>query len=321
MSGGYGSGKKGAGGKGSSKGKKGKQNEASEELIEPSQPVCLDRVRWAKVSFCPDPKSDPESGGFTPIYDKSAKDKKMCGSVNAGSGRNLKVGGGTINGQFEKELWEIAWHETDRYSGFHEAFLKKVGGDKEPQGLVQATADVLQKRPQGVQQAFMYLGETASEAQEVLNDSGRSAIVILDIFETDYRPYHAQNVAMVYTVGPDRKEVDSDNTFLRKVRMVGRNVSSACRAYNLKHAENGPLLERVRCCLVSGGKYAGSVSKENVARHLVFGILDGCPPSLASGEPDAAELRATPEIEFAFDGNVFSRVWKSLCEEEHAKGT
>ena len=76
---------------------------------------------------------------------------------------------------------------------------------------------------------------------------------------------------------------------------MGRNVVAACHAYN---AASKPPIERVRLCLVSGGKFAGRVPKDQVARQLVYGVLDAqC---------------SEPEVQFAYDGDVFRQVWEAL---------
>eukprot|EP00913_Durusdinium_trenchii_P022692 g21311.t1 len=62
----------------------------------------------AKVSFCPDPKTLGVK--FTAIYEKTPEDSKAFASVNAGNGKKLKVGGGTINLQFAQEMLVIREH-------------------------------------------------------------------------------------------------------------------------------------------------------------------------------------------------------------------
>lgn len=281
------------------------------------QDVPLERIGWAKVSFCPDPKSTKGGAPCTPIYERIAPDDLACVSVNAGNFKHLRVGGGTINGQFEKELWDAAWHQTDRYGPFHEGLFRIAADPKSLGGLIEAPPALLKTRPEGLANGFIYLGATPAESQQIGCDSGRAGLVILDMFGKDFRPYHARNVGMIYTVGPDRANESSDEDFLRKVQLVGCNILLACRDYNalqrsIAHAEgtkeDRPPIQRVRLCLVSGGKYAGRVPKEQVARRLAMGVLQGLPGSSDS----ASDLDATPEIEFAFDGDVFRRQWDAL---------
>jgi len=271
----------------------------------------------AKMSFCPDPKSVKGGPAFTSIYERKASDGVFCASVNAGAGRNLKVGGGTINGQFGKELWDAGWHQTDHYGAFHMALFKHATGTGSHPGLIEAPAALARTRPEGVSSSYIYLGQTDSEAESVGKDPGRGGLVILDAFDKSHRPYHPANVGMVYAVGPDRADEANDSVFLQKVRLVGRNILSACCAYNASRSELGdsdvadsPQFQRVRLCLVSGGKFAGRVPKEKVAEQLVVGLLDALPESLTS-----EALEAAPVIEFAYDGDVFKRIWDQLCGE------
>lgn len=102
-------------------------------------------------------------------------------------------------------------------------------------------------------------------------------------------------------MGPQRNDEPDDTEFLSKVRLVGRNVVAACQAYNAKGSTlSTPLIERLRLCLVSGGKFAGRVPKDQVARQLVYGVLD------AQLSPEV------PEVQFAYDGDVFHQVWEAL---------
>eukprot|EP00440_Ansanella_granifera_P004442 gb/GFBE01004814.1/.p1 GENE.gb/GFBE01004814.1/~~gb/GFBE01004814.1/.p1 ORF type:complete len:337 (+),score=65.89 gb/GFBE01004814.1/:1-1011(+) len=275
---------------------------AAPAVLEP--PVLAERSRWAKVSFCPDPKT--QGFAFTRIYDDARTDSVHRASVNAGNGERLKVGGGTINFQFAKELGDAAGHDARSYLPFHEALFRFGTKPAPSPGLVEATPEL--RMPTCLAGSFLYLGGTADEAAQVAEDPGRAGIVILDVFEERHRPYHERNVGMVYTVGPERSTEIDDASFLQKVRLVGKNVVAACREYNLLQRAALPPFERVRLCLVSGGKYAGRVPKDLVAKQLVTGVLDGQPSSGHS-----AELDATPEIEFAYDDDVLRIAWEEIA--------
>merc|ERR1712228_112399 len=83
---------------------------------------------------------------------------------------------------------------------------------------------------------------------------------------------HVKNVAMVYTVGPQRRDCSSDIDFLERVRAMAGNVATACAEYNALGTP--PQLEVLRVCLVSGGAFAGGVPKQHVARAICKGIRD-----------------------------------------------
>jgi len=272
------------------------------EVKMPEEMPNLERLGHAKVSFCPDPKKS--GAAFTAIYEKAPEDEKLMASVNAGNPKKLKVGGGTINGQFATEL-QLAGHDPEAYSPMHEGLLRmamKSGAAR--CGLFPAPSSL--RLPACLDAAFLYLGPTDEEAQQVASDPGRGGLVILDIFEgRSSRPYHAQNVAMVYTVGPQRNDEADDASFLWKVRLVGRNVVSACHEYNAQCGSELPRIDRMRLCLVSGGKFAGRVPKDQVARQLVLGVLD-------SQLAETAVEDAMPEVQFAYDGDVFRQVWEAL---------
>ncbi|CAJ1349958.1 unnamed protein product [Effrenium voratum] len=275
----------------------------------------------SKVSFCDNPKKS--GGAFTPIYEKTPEDDKDFASVNAGNPKKLKVGGGTINGQFAQEL-RLSGHEPDAYSPMHEGLLRAATQSGVRPGLLPAPSD-LRLLP-CVEAAYLYLGTNSAEAQQVASDAGRGGLVILDIFESKSRPYHSQNVAMVhlgrqsclhfnsfqlvslrlrYTVGPQRAFEPDDHTFLWKVRLVGRNAVAACHDYNAACPPAAPRIDKMRLCLVSGGKFAERVPKEHVARQLILGVLD-------TQLEESRSADALPEVQFAYDGDVFRQAWDAF---------
>ena len=60
---------------------------------------------------------------------------------------------------------------------------------------------------------------------------------------------------------------------------------------------------------------AGDVPKEEVAEHLILGLLDALPDA-----PMSEGKEIGPEIEFAYDEDVFRRVWALLSEAVSAAG-
>ncbi|CAE7040407.1 DUSP19 [Symbiodinium sp. CCMP2592] len=214
-----------------------------EAKSEPSEPPSATAVasRIFVYGLISEGRAVTSGASFTPIFESSSGGKNFA-SVNAGNPKKLKVGGGTINGQFAQELRRVAGHDPDSYSPAHEALLRVAAqAGTARHGLVQAPASL--RLPPCLEAAFIYLGRTPPEAEQVAGDSGRGGLVILDIFETKSRPYHDQNVAMVYTVGPQRGFEPDDATFLSKVRLVGRNVAAACHDYNMQRSRCSQLYE------------------------------------------------------------------------------
>ncbi|CAJ1392339.1 unnamed protein product [Effrenium voratum] len=61
----------------------------------------------------------------------------------------------------------------------------------------------------------------------------------------------------------------------------------------------------MRLCLVSGGKFAERVPKEHVARQLILGVLD-------TQLEESRSADALPEVQFAYDGDVFRQAWDAF---------
>mmetsp|Transcript_129706 Transcript_129706/g.225329 ORF Transcript_129706/g.225329 Transcript_129706/m.225329 type:complete len:424 (-) Transcript_129706:149-1420(-) len=268
-----------AGGKGGAKGhrrSKGGAKSAGGAGLAPPRDAA-GRLSSLKVSFCPDPQSVGER--FTGTYERS----QPChfGSLNAGDNA-FNVGGATINMQFRKDLSQ-AGQDADKYKALHERLFRTAV----PAQLTAASPEVLKGDP-NVSAAYV----------RVLHVSQNVGTVFIDIFKEDRRPFDAKNVAMVYTVGCQRRDCGSDEEFLNTVRAIACNVSSACSEYNALAAS--PSLEKVRICLISGGAFAGKVPKGHVAEAIILGLLEG--------SSDAH----SPEFEFSYDGDEFQAAFKRL---------
>lgn len=212
------------------------------------------RSAFDAVVLCHDPPS-----GFTPTYDAQPPASGFA-SVNAGNGKSLRVGGSGLNGQFAQDL---------ERSGLNIGAFQRVHRDlmslacREPGTLVEAPN--ASSNAAGLQCAFGRV-----------SDSHGEGFVAIDVFHRERRPFHADNVAMVYCVGPDRRDLSSDDAFLSAIRLVGEDITRACMAYGEAAASKGlPAISRVRLALVSGGKYSGKVPPLDVARSLLRGLLRG----------------------------------------------
>lgn len=282
------SGRRSRGSKGSGRGKGGYAGGTPGDAAAAAAPVDVaEKLQAVQVAFCPDPRT--LGAKFTATYDKAPA--LNFASLNAGDIR-LMVGGATMNGQFGRDLYDHGWQEPKKYEQLHNRLLKVA----KPGELVRATRAELSGDP-NVTDAYIRAGQ---------GRDGKTGVAIIDIFRPDVRPHSQKNVGMVYTVGPQREECGSDDEFIAAVRDMAHNVAAACRDYNALKAD--PRLEMLRVCLVSGGAFAGSVPKAEVANAICVGLVEGCEPGLS------------PVYEFAFDGDVFKTTWDALAASA-AKGS
>jgi len=278
---------KGGGRKGGTKGDGGSGSNAgpaaaSRAVISPDS-ATLSKLQSMQVSFCPDPRTKGER--FTSTYEKEPCSN--FASLNAGHTK-FYVGGGTMNKQFAKDLETYGSQDPTHYQNLHNRMFT-LAKDSAGQ-LLSATDKELHGDP-NIEAAFVRLAENGS----------RVGVAFVDVFKEAARPHHAHNVAMVYTVGPQRRECPSDESFLDQVQAMAANVSAACCEYNV--LGSGPCLEMLRVCLVSGGDFAGGVPKADVAAAICVGLAKG----LDGDKP--------PVFEFAYDGDVFKTVFEHLTKE------
>ena len=134
------------------------------------------KLAEARVSFCPDPKT--VGGKFTATFEKSPE--RTFASVNAGD-EDFRVGGATLNGQFAKDLYDIGWQDTRKYAAFHNKLFSSAATGR----LVAAKGPVVALNPNIV------AGFVRRAAEKV-------GVAFIDVFKNKLRPWHANNVAMVY---------------------------------------------------------------------------------------------------------------------------
>lgn len=236
----------------------------------------IDGRALASLALCP----DPGRGGFTATYEREPPSEGFA-SVNAGNGRSLHLGGSGLNGQFARDLGD-AGLSIDKFQHVHQDLMARACA--EPGALVEA-CDASRA---GLVAAF---GRVARA-----DGAGFAAV---DVFREGARPLHAANVAMVYCVGPDRRECGSDAEFLASIAELGESLALACAGYAARAASAAsglPPLRRVRVALVSGGKYSGKVSADLVAQHLLRGLVGGIGAGLG---PEAQASDLTFELAYA----------------------
>lgn len=234
--------------------------------------------------FCP----DLGRGHFTGTYE--AAPLQRFGSVNAGSGRSLRVGGSGLNGQFERDLAN-AGQPIAPFQRVHQQLSRLAA--RSPGHLVEVPAPALSQVHRGLDGAFAMVSAEGGD------------FVAIDVFREDVRPLHPSNVAMLYCVGPDRRDFQEDAPFLAKLSQVARGLARTCYAYNQHVQSEGalPSLQRVRVGLVSGGKFAGKVTKAEVAWAFLEGLIRGITSAGEWGDFS---------FEFAFDEGVFERAWSEM---------
>lgn len=263
----------------------------------------LDAGVLSSFVLCP----DPGKGGFTATYESSPPVEQGFASVNAGSGRDLRLGGSGLNGQFARDLAR-AGMRTDAFRRTHQALMS--AGCRDPGRLVRVDG--------GSAGLAAVYGRVAS--------TDGSGFVAIDIFPEGSRPLHPANVAMVYCVGPDRRELVSDEAFLASIHRLGESLALACGEYNITStALDLTLLRRVRVALVSGGKYSGSVPPDMVACWLLRGLAVGASAAStgAAHAPEAAAASVTipaPVYELAFADGCFQRALQGLLLEASGSG-
>lgn len=223
---------------------------------------------------------NPGAGRFTTLYD--AGQQCNFASLNAGDGA-LFVGGAAMNYQFARDL-ASAGQATDKYKDLH----ARLFGAARNGVLFHAPADMLDPN---VAAALVLKPANGSKV----------GVVFIDIFHPEKRPHGCgQNMAMIYTVGPQRRNFDNSASFLEELRKLAQNVADACGQYNASAATHK--IEKVRVGLVSGGAFAGEVPKKHVAIALCQG--------LNAGASEQRELN--PIFEFSYDEDVFKQAWKAL---------
>lgn len=205
--------------------------------VAPAAARAVDAAVLAKlrVEFCP----DPGRGRFTATFD--AEPPPDCcraaaraaagasegqlgyfGSVNAGGGRFLRVGGTGLNGQFERDL-VAAGHRTADFQRVHQELMRLA---RNKPGVLVAVPPAVLGASSGLAAAFARCGPAG--------DGG--GFVAVDVLREGQRPLHEGNAAMVYCVGPDRRECGAgpagDATFLAALHEVGVGLAQACLGYN-----------------------------------------------------------------------------------------
>ena len=244
------------------------------------------------IFFC-----ESEHPGSPPIFPQEPC--RRTAAVNAGD-YCLCLGGGGINKAFGELLQEqqglgsaILW----LYGKLHLSLLE---ASRAAGGILVTAADVFPARnllaPLCLSAAFGQAGETMPDD----TIPGATGAVFLDIFAEGRQPFGIEaNAAMLYVVVPkgemcrDSKNKDSADQ-LRKGHFLAFVERLSCRSleavvtYNRDWA-GGVLVEEVRWCLVSGGKYC---NKLDVASATLRGLL-------------AAEGAQELYVTFTYNDDVF----------------
>jgi len=264
-------------------------------------------------SFCGKPLR------YTPIYEKNPANNTA--SVNAGD-YNLYVGGGAINRAFANALGLEA---RNGYRQLHSLLLRQA--EETPGQLVQFAPSPEHPTADGLLSELRLSGSFARlPGGLVARARGPVGSAFVDVFEPARRPRSAQNVAMLYVVGPKGQgargghgpTVGGREAFLEAVTEMAANALCAVKEYNLLQANVSnisaavlPRIDTLQWCLVSGGVYRHpDTSKLDVALATVEGLLAGASGPAegdpADGDPDGA----LPRVRFAYDDGVFEEAMR-----------
>ena len=265
------------------------------------------------------------STDFTPVYlDKPAL---ATAAMNAGDYK-LYVGGGAINRAFgillrEEQGLELdesnpKWPRNVDYARLHSALLsasRQSNSNLVSTGILDATQSEGLLGKLKLLAAFGCAGDMFEE-----DTTGATGSVFIDVFKPGARPLHNKNVAMLYVVGPKGDKADwAPGQALDKVEFLASIERLACRVMDVvaeyNHTWAGkaaalsvegkwqvlPMLEEIRCCLVSGGGYKHSkATKLEVAKATQQGILRSQRGILASHGKAVT-------VTFTYDEDVFRK--------------
>lgn len=118
---------------------------------------------------------------------------------------------------------------------------------------------------------YLYISEERLDNFQ-FNDNGTFLYpgdVFIDILKLPPHDY-APNKAMIYCTGPAAVYTNTAITFYNAVEIVGKNIANAITEYN--KIRNKEKIDYVRICLISGGMFAGSYDKVEIAKALIKGI-------------------------------------------------
>ena len=213
---------------------------------------------------------------FSPIFLDSSTNSKVMGTVNAGNSdsNGLWVGGGGINGQFEKELNPTQASKINRYRILHQDLFGKAGNG----GQTSFGASDLNASTDPVQ--FMMVKLRPDDPAWTGDYDGT---VFVDVFNSGEVPAgNAKNYAMIYIAPPNGSRMDatgnpaySKAAFLQAVKLTAKNILDALTHYNAQYAGSNGLekIEVLRICAFSGGIYRHpSATEVEVVQKIYEGL-------------------------------------------------
>lgn len=225
-------------------------------------------------------------------------------SLNSGD-NNLCIGRGSINLEFKKELTQYG-HNSYHINVINQELYKITKNNynliwlKTPNGVINSNVNPVNNWHEKTNNFKAICGLYKTNIYEIENNS-ETGFVSIFIFKEDKRPKHNKNIAMIYTVGPycNFNNYTSKDIFLKKLKLVGVNISVALKYYN-DNVEETDKIKIIRICLVSGGRYKHvDATKIEVAKTLIIGL------SLPSYNNEVI-------YDFAYDENSFKTAYDQL---------
>jgi len=231
----------------------------------------------------------PEKGSYPELYPENSS--KPMVAVNAGD-NNLYVGGGSINKAFCRLLVTLTG-VVPISANHHYGFVGYYPGFTELHKYIVDTSILTgefvwwEKRRPNPKWANITVKFPSECIYHALGKRGEpndpnTGFICLSIFNYDTLPHNnINNVGMLYVVGPRGKgsrgpnhgqAYDKDD-FLRIVQDLGKNALLLINEYNKEIPESSHI-KQLQWCLVSGGVYRHpDVSKIDVARATITGML------------------------------------------------
>lgn len=251
------------------------------------------RISPGYVSFC----ELSADSSYTSCYDLDSKDG--FASVNAGD-HDLYVGGKGINLAFAEVLGK-AKQEVDKYAELHKNLLARALQENKDNSDNEIRSILMDDPTDTHPDIKIALCRTSPEMRKI-DPSGKTGSVFISAFKHKMPHDSQSNMAMVYVVGPKGTDFKRKKDFLDAVHATAVNLMTALCDFNgfvrREEQKSYSKISLCRVCLFSGGAYRfANTSKVEVAEAILSGLNE------------AYRHGPAPRLNFAYDEDVFRKVW------------